>query len=62
MKNLIRTNVFLSGAQRTALAKIARRRKVSSATVLRELVDAAFHLTGGATPFSHPVQNRAQHK
>ena len=41
MKPLIRTNVFLSARQRAELKKIGKKRGVSAATVLRDLIDGA---------------------
>jgi hypothetical protein len=56
MKNFIRTNIYLSAAQKVALKKISRRRKVSAALALRELLDAALNLAASTTPYSHCAQ------
>ena len=53
MKTFIRTNVFLTVTERDALKKLARRRKVSAATVLRELLDRALNLPTIISPSSH---------
>jgi hypothetical protein len=53
MKTFIRTNIYLSSPQRVALKKISRRRKVSAATVLRELIDKALNLPSSVTEHSH---------
>ena len=50
MKTFIRTNVFLTVTERDALKKISRRRKVSAATVLRELLDKALNLPNIISP------------
>jgi hypothetical protein len=56
MKNFIRTNIYLSAAQKAAMRKISRRRKVSAAEVLRELLDAALNVAASTTPYSHCTQ------
>ena len=53
MKNFVRSNVFLTAVEKAALKRIARRRKVSAATVLREFLDKALNLTPGVTEHSH---------
>ena len=53
MKTFIRTNIFLTTSERDALKKLARRRKVSAATVLRELLDRALNLPNIISPSSH---------
>ena len=39
--SLVRTNMFLSKEERTGLARIGRREKVSAAEVLRRIIDQA---------------------
>jgi hypothetical protein len=53
MGHFIRSNVFLSAAEKVALNKIARKRKVSASSVLREVLDKALGLTPSTTAHSH---------
>jgi len=45
--DLIRTNVFLSRAERTELARIGKQQKLSAAEVLRRILDSYLDLTTG---------------
>ncbi len=58
MKTFIRTNIFLTTVEREALKKIARRRKVSTATVIREFLDRGLNLATSTTPYSHVAGSR----
>jgi hypothetical protein len=53
MKAFIRSNVFLTAPEKAALRKIARRRKISTATVIREFLDKGLNLPASTTVFSH---------
>jgi hypothetical protein len=54
----IRSNLFLTSTEKQALRKIAKRRKVSAATVIREILDAALGLPPSTTQFSHAPGTR----
>jgi hypothetical protein len=51
--HFVRSNVFLSVDQKSALSKIARRRKISAASVLREILDKGLSLVSSTTDHSH---------
>jgi hypothetical protein len=53
MEHFIRSNVFLSAAEKAALNKIARKRKVSASSVLREVLDKGLNLAPSTTDHSH---------
>ena len=53
MEQFVRSNVFLSIAERAALNKIARNRKVSASSVLRQLIDKALNLAPTFSDHSH---------
>jgi hypothetical protein len=58
MKPFIRSNVYLTAPEKAALRKIARRRKVSASTVIREFLDKGLKLAASTTPFSHVADSR----
>jgi hypothetical protein len=58
MKTFIRSNVFLTAAEKAALKKIARRRRVSTAMVIREFLDKGLDLPVSTTPYSHVAGSR----
>ena len=53
MKTFIRSNVYLTAPEKTALQRIARRRKVSASAVIREFLDKGLNLPASTTPYSH---------
>lgn len=56
MTTFVRTNIFLTTEERTLLQKLAVKRKISTAAVLREFVDKGLGLTAARTVHSHPAK------
>jgi hypothetical protein len=60
MESLIRSNFFISRAEREALQKVARQRGISAAELLRQVLDAFLGIEAApAEPikFSHEVSS-----
>ena len=55
MEAMIRSNIFLSKAQRIALKKIGQRERMSSAAVLRQIIDRALGTAPKPIDLNFPV-------
>jgi Ribbon-helix-helix protein, copG family len=61
MESLIRTNFFLSKAERERLQKLAHKQRISSAELLRRVLDAYLGISPKpveAIRFSHEVSRK----
>jgi hypothetical protein len=54
--NQVRTNIFITQQERSLLAKIALKRKVSTSAVIREYLDIGLGLPIARTVYSHPAK------